>query len=100
VTDTPPDEGVIGTRSIGLSRGVTVALWAMLFRGDSPYGPYPAQFEVPYGMYDGDLEMEFKADSNAPISMTFAALEDPDAVSESERFGRWIAQDAAAEPEA
>jgi hypothetical protein len=97
VTDVAPGAGTIGTRSVALHRGSLVNESALLFRGSyqSPYGDWPAQFELPRGYYDGPVAMEYKKDGEVLLPVQFVALEDPNANSESERFGQFIVQDAA-----
>lgn len=96
VMDTPAGTGTIGTREIPLHRGSKVTEFAFLFRGISPYGDFPAQYEVPRGYFGGETALEFVKDNNTPIPVEFHALEDLNAATESERFGRLVAQDAAA----
>ncbi len=98
VTDTPAGAGTIGTREVPLHRGAEVAEWALLFRHEygSPYGDYPAQFELPRGFFDGPAGQEFKKDGEVLIPVKFVALEDLNAAQEEDRFGRIVAQDAAA----
>lgn len=99
VTDTAPGASTIGTREMGMTRGATVNEYALLFRGErqSPYGAsYPAQLWIPRGYFDGENGMEFTKDGDVLIPVTFEALEDLGAESEAVRFGKFIAQDAAA----
>lgn len=97
VTDTAPGAGSIGTRKVGLYQGGLVTEYAFLFRGDSPYGAsYPAQYEVPRGYFTGDIGIEHTKDGAVVFPCEFHALVDPDAASEDEKFGRLVAQDAAA----
>ena len=97
VTDIAPGSGTIGTRKVGLHSGGTVDEYSLLFRGKSPYGDYPAQYEVPRGIFDMDeISMEYKKDDKTLIPIAFSALVDLDASSEDERFGRLVGQDAAA----
>lgn len=96
VTDVPPGTGTIGTRSVSLYAGSQVAEYALLFRGLSPYGDYPAQYYVPRAVVDGDIELEYKKDDKVVIPIKFEALEDLSASNEEERFGKLIAQDAEA----
>lgn len=98
VTDTAPGVGTIGTRALKLHAGSDVAEYAILFRGDSPYGNWPGQFYVPRGYMDDDVEMEFTKDGKTLIPMKFIALEDLDASTEADRFGVVTYQDAAALP--
>lgn len=96
VTDTAPGVGTIGTREISLHRGATVAEFAFLFRGTSPYGNFPAQYELPRAYCDEVGALKYEKGKNMSIPVTFKALEDLDAASEEDRYGRLIAQDAAA----
>jgi len=96
VIDTAPGSGAIGTRELPLYRGGWVNKYAMLYRGKSPYGDYPAQFEIPRGYFGGATELPFAKDTNTPVPVEFHALEDLNAASEAERFGRVVAQDAPA----
>lgn len=99
VTDTAPEVGTIGTREIPLHRGSVVAEFALLFRGDSPYGAFPAQYELPRAYCDEAGTIKYDKGKNVPVVVTFKCLEDLNATYESERYGRLIAQDAAALPE-
>uniref|UniRef100_A0A6H1ZE83 Uncharacterized protein n=1 Tax=viral metagenome TaxID=1070528 RepID=A0A6H1ZE83_9ZZZZ len=95
VTDVPPGVGTIGTRKVGL-HSMGVVEFALLFRGKSPYGDFPAQFYVPRGVFDDDVEQEYTKDGKAVIPLKMVALENSNAATEDERFGIYIAQDAAA----
>jgi hypothetical protein len=98
VTDTAAGTGTPGVRKIGLSRGHTVTPFALLIRGGvSPYGDsFSMQFEVPVAVLQSSQELEFKKGTPAGVLLEWAAMEDPDASSAAERFGRLIAQDAVA----
>lgn len=98
VTDTPPAAGTIGTRAVPLHRGSVIAEWALLFRHDygSPYGDFPAQYELPRGYFGGPTGQEYKKDSEVLLPVKFVALEDLNAGAEADRFGRLVVQDAAA----
>lgn len=97
VTDTAPGSGTIGTRSVNMHRGATVTEFAFLFEGHSPYLDGPAYYYVPRGYFDLD-SIKYDKAKNAPIPITFEALEDLEASTEEERFGYLIAKDAAALP--
>jgi hypothetical protein len=97
VTDTAPGSGTIGTRSVNMHRGATVTEFAFLFEGYSPYLDGPAYYYVPRGYFDLD-SIKYDKAKNAPIPITFEALEDLEASTEEERFGYLIAKDAAALP--
>lgn len=96
VTDTPPGSGTIGTRSLKLYAGADVDEFAFLFRGKSAYGDYPAQYYVPRGYFNDDVETEYKKDEKTLIPVKFTALEDLNAATEYDRFGVYEMQDAAA----
>ena len=99
VTDTAAASGVAGTRSLGLVSGAFVKTFALLFRGVSAYGKYPAQYQVPVCYWDDDTEMKYeKGEKNATIKAAFETLVDPDATVEAEEFGKLVMQDAAALP--
>lgn len=95
VTDTPPGSGTIGTRALGLHSSDVVEK-ALLFRGKSPYGDYPAQFYVPRGVFDGDLGQAFTKSGKVQFPVKFVALIDPNAATDAAKFGTYTAQDAAA----
>lgn len=96
VTTVAAGSGTIGTKTIGMHAGATVSEFAFLFRAFSPYGNFPAQYYVPRGYFSGDVEMEYKKDGKTLIPATFEALEDLNAATEAERFGKYQAQSAAA----
>lgn len=96
VTDTAAGVGTIGKRSLPLHAGAEVDEFALLFRGDSPYGNFPGQFYVPRGFMNDDVEMDFTKDGKVLIPVKFEALEYDAASSEAERFGVVEYQDAAA----
>lgn len=96
VTDNAPGASTIGTREMGMYQGGDVSEYALLFRADSPYGDYPAQYYIPRGVFSGEAGMEYKKDDQVYIPFAFEALEDLNASSESERFGKYEAQDAEA----
>lgn len=96
VTDTPPGAGTIGTRTLKMYKGADVTQYAFLFRGSSPYGAFPGQFYIPVGVFLDDIGMEFKKDEMTLIPIKFAALENPSASTEADRFGLITYQDAAA----
>ena len=96
VTVTPPGSGTIGTKKLGMYTGATVGEKAFLYRGTSPYGDYPAQYYLPRGYFDDDVELEYKKDEKTLIPLAVEALEDLNASSVDERFGIWEDQYAAA----
>ncbi len=98
LTDTAPGVGTIGTREIPLHRNAKVDEWAVLFRGYSPYFDGPAQYQIPRGFFGKVDAVKYDKGKNAAIPFTFEALENLSAATEDERFGKLIAQDAAALP--
>jgi hypothetical protein len=85
--------GPPGTKDVPLYQGTSVVTYALLARGLSPYADgYLAQYQVP---------IVYQADSPAPVFLKgkpaamkfkFSAIEDPNAVTVSERFGDLITQ--------
>jgi len=95
ITTVAPGASQIGIKSLGLTRGPTVDRYSFLIRGEeqSPYGDsYPIQYEIPVGYCSGSTALAYKKDGNMVIPVELRALEDPDAASVSEKFGRVIAQ--------
>lgn len=96
VSVTAAGSGTIGKKTLKMHAGAEVAEYALLFRGDSPYGDYPGQYYVPRGFIDEDIEMEYVKDGKTLIPMKFVALEDLNAATEDDRFGVIEYQHAAA----
>jgi hypothetical protein len=97
VTTVPAAGTSGGYKKVGLSRGRVMSEFALLLRGSgaSPYGPdWNVQYEVPKVVQVGEAEVVYQKGEPAGIQLEFLALEDPDAASEDERFGRLIAQNA------
>ena len=85
--------GTAGTKTIGLSRGETVKAYALLARGVSAYDDaMPAQYEVPRCYQSGNPNPVHRKGVPAGLALTFEALEDLEAASEDERFGRLVMQ--------
>jgi hypothetical protein len=96
-TTTAAGVGTPGTHSVPLYKGKTVQEYAFLFKTEgSPYGAYPAQFQLPRGYFDSAGAIEFKKDGNAEIPVKFVALEDLNAATSADRFGKIFAQHALA----
>jgi len=90
--------GTAGYKSLGLSRGLSLPQRALLIRGASPYGDgFTMQYEVPVAYQSGSPEVVFRKNEPAALALEWTALEDPDAATENERFGRILAQTADAE---
>lgn len=97
ITTTAAGSGTAGTKKIGLSRSHEVTSYALLARGQSPYGDgYVAQYEVPRCYDAGNAAPVFRKGTPAALAIEFAALEDQAATSDDERFGRLVAQHQAA----
>jgi hypothetical protein len=99
ITEVAAGVGTIGTKKIGLHRGLNVHAYALLARGDhaSPYGDWPAQYEVPHCVQIGEQEITNTKGEPAALQLEFVAIEDQDAATTAERFGRFVAQSAEAE---
>jgi hypothetical protein len=99
VTDVPPGAGTSGYRSIGLSRGLIVAEFAVLVRGASAYDEdLPAQYEVPRAYEGGSPAPQFTKGGAAILGVEFHVMEDLEAATPEERFGRLLMADAPATP--
>lgn len=99
VTTVPPDTGESGYKKLGLSRGLSVEHRALLVRGldaSSYMTGGIAQYEVPVAVQMGEAEVVFSKGEPAGLALDFVALEDPDAATEDERFGRLIIQNTEA----
>lgn len=99
VTDTAAASGVVGYRTVGLSRGTQIATKAMLIRGAvSPYGAdFAMDYQIPMVQQIGSAQVVLaKPGEPAGLNLEFMALVDTGASTEFERFGRLVAQDAVA----
>lgn len=93
LTTTPAGPGVVGSKHIGLSRGMTAARHALLVRGPSPYRADGAlQYEIPVAVQAGTPQPIFRGDQPAALALAWQALIDPDALTADEQFGRLVAQ--------
>jgi hypothetical protein len=95
ITTTAPGVGTAGTKKIGLSRGLEVTEYALLLRSSqgSAYGDdFVMQYEVPRCYQNSNPEIVYVKGEPAGVQMEFVALEDPDAASADERFGRLVQQ--------
>lgn len=89
--------GIGGNKNIGLARGADVTLMALLIRGVSPYDDTMSmQYEIPFAYESGSPEVSYNKSNVAALSLQFGCLVDPSAATPAERFGRLVAQDAAA----
>lgn len=83
-----------GERRIGLSRGSHVREYALLARGNSPYGNnLVRQYNLPRVYHSGSPEVVSVKDQPSILDLTFSCLEDLNAEDPSERFGVLICED-------
>lgn len=93
VTTTAAGVGTAGKKKLGIYRGSQVREFALLLRGISAYDPdFNAQYEVPRAVDAGSPEVQFTKGVPAGLAIEFMAMEDLDAATEAERFGRLIQQ--------
>jgi hypothetical protein len=78
---------------IPLHRGRQVARNALLVRGDSPYGNFFMQYEVPVVVMTDSPQLDFAENKVAAAQVTFTVLEDLTQATEAARFGTLRAQD-------
>ncbi|WP_432769809.1 MAG: hypothetical protein HEQ22_03415 [Sphingopyxis sp.] len=91
--------GTAGFKKIGLSRGEEVKQYALLARGASAYDAnMAAQYEVPRCYQAASPNVLYNKGVPAGIELNFDALEDLDAASDDELFGRLIMQHQAPLP--
>jgi hypothetical protein len=98
VTDVAAGSGTPGYRHISMRQGKDVQLYALLLRGTaSPYGDaMNVQYEFPVCYQSANPEPVFNKADMAGLKCEFTVIEDPNAVSEETRMGRYVAQDAVA----
>ncbi len=99
VSEVAAASGVAGYKVMGLSRGLEVITFSVLVRVPaSAYGDgLNTQWEIPKAVQAGSPEMTFDgAGTAAGVAFTFDTLEDPNASSDAERFGRIKEQTAPA----
>lgn len=95
VTDTPAGGGAAGYRDIDLHQGHSVSLFALLVRGPSSYGDgWNSQYQVPVCYQSANPAPVFSKGGAAGLSCEFTALEDPNAATEADKFGKLVVQDA------
>lgn len=93
VTTTPATSGVPGTKDFDLYLFRDLALHALLARGDSPEGAgWFMQYQVPVVFRDGSPSPVFSKGEPAGLAFEFTALEDPNAATVNDRFGKLIVQ--------
>lgn len=84
--------GPPATKTINLHKGVAVDLRAVVIRGRSPYGNFPAQYQVPVAYQSESPEVSFVKDDKSVLHTVWTALEDLTAGSDAARFGQLVAQ--------
>jgi hypothetical protein len=89
VNATAAGVGTMGQTKMGLSRGVRpVAEFALVARGLSPKDEtLPMQYCIPRCINESSPEVVHRKGVGAALALQLAALEDPSAASEQERFG-------------
>lgn len=93
VTTTNAGSGTPGTKKFNLYQNRDLTLHALLARGDSPEGAgWSMQYEVPVVFRDGSPAPVFSKGEPAGLAFQFTALEDPNAATVAERFGRVTVQ--------
>lgn len=80
------------TKTVFFHKGVHVDLRAMLIRGRSPYGNFPAQYQVPVTYQSDSPEVAFIKTDKSVLACTWNVLEDLSASTDEERFGKLVAQ--------
>ncbi len=97
VTTTAAGGGAAGFKEVNMYRGSSVSQNALLIRGlVSPYGDgWNTQFQVPVVFQTGSPEVVMQKFPPAGLSFEFTAIEDPNAATTADRFGKLIAQNAA-----
>lgn len=97
VATTAAGAGTAGFKEIGTYRGTQVNEMALLLRGLSAYDPaMAAQYEVPRAIDAGQPEIKYTKGVPAGLALQFMAMEDLNAATEAERFGRLVMQHQAA----
>lgn len=77
---------------IPIHRGRTVARQALLVRGDSPYGNFFMQYEIPVCVMTDSPQEDFAENKVAGMQTTWTVLEDLTQATEAARFGTLRAQ--------
>ncbi len=97
VNDIAAGAGTPGYREITLRQGPGVAAFALICKGVSPYADgWYMQYQVPIVYQGGNPAPVFSKGAAAALACNFMAIEDPNAGSDAERFGKLVAQDAEA----
>jgi len=88
-----PGEGKYPNKSLAFHQGIHVDLRTLLIRGRSPYGNWPAQYQVPIVYQNESPEVAFVKDDKSVLACVWMALEDTSAES-GEEFGTLVAATA------
>ncbi len=97
VNDIAAGAGTPGYREITLRQGPGVTTFALICKGVSPYADgWYMQYQVPIVYQGGNPAPVFSKGAAAALACNFMAIEDPNAGSDAERFGKLVAQDAEA----
>jgi hypothetical protein len=81
------------TRTVGLSRGLTVATVALLVRGPSPYmNDAFCQWWMPYAVNVSNPEVAFRRDNATIYALEWRAIVDPAAALEADQLGIFEAE--------
>ncbi len=97
VSTTAAGGGAAGFKEVNMYRGASVSQFAILVRGlVSPYGDdWNTQFEVPVAFQTGSPETVFQKGIPVGLAFEFTAIEDPNAATAADRFGKIVIQNAA-----
>ena len=91
--------GTPGNKNITLRQGLNVACFALLVKGPSAYGDnWNSQYQIPRAFQNGSPAPSFNKGDAAGLACEFTALENLDAPTEEERFGKLVIQTADALP--
>lgn len=86
------EAGPPAIKKMNIHMGRNVAQFAMVVRGDSPYGAFNLQYQVPIVVQTQQPQIDFKEEAPAMFHCTWSALENTAAATEAERFGQIVAQ--------
>jgi hypothetical protein len=92
VNTTAAGGGEAGFKEFNIRQGFDVAQFALLIRGPSPYMDALIQYELPRVSTIGEPSISYVKDDKAMLAVDFVSLEDENAATPAERFGRIIAQ--------
>lgn len=94
IATTAAGSGTPGFKEIPVYKGLDVAQLALLARGPSPEAnaAWQQQLEIPVCYQSGSPEPVFNKAGAAGMALEFTALEDPNAATSADRFGRLVQQ--------